>query len=66
MNRDSFKDLIFTLRVSNARNSPASKMIPLLAKNAGSHTEESLEEQTLIIAGKSLAYRIYKNMMIQV
>ena len=55
MNRDSFKDLILTLRVSNARKSPASKIIPLYAKKAGSHSDELLEEQTLMIAGKSLA-----------
>ena len=55
MNRDSFKDLIFTLRVSNARKSPASKIIPLHAKKAGSHSDELSEEQTLMIAGKSLA-----------
>lgn len=54
--RESFKGLIFTLRVSKARNSPASKTNPLQIKRNDSQVSELSEVQTPTIAGKSLGY----------
>jgi len=50
--------LIFTLRVSKARNSPANKTNPFNPKKNGNHINELSEVQTPTMAGKSLAYCI--------
>ena len=54
--RDSFNDMIFTLRVSKARNNPANKTAPFHVKRTGSHAKEPLDVQIPTILGKSLAY----------
>ena len=57
-NRDSFNDLIFTLRVSKERNNPTSKTTPLHAKRTGNHAREPSDVQIPNILGKSSAYMI--------
>ena len=54
--RESFKGLMFTLRVAKARYSPANKTTPLQAKRNDNQVNDSSEVQTPTMAGKSLAY----------
>lgn len=58
MKRESFKGLMFTLRVAKARNSPATKTNPLHTKRHDNQVSEMLEVHTPTMAGKSLAYCI--------
>ena len=50
--RDSFDDLILTLQVLKARNSPINKTIPLHVKRTGSHAKERSAVQIPIILDK--------------
>ena len=58
MKRESFKGLMFTLRVAKARNSPATKTNPLHTKRHDNHISEILEVHTPTMAGKLLSYCI--------